>query len=340
MCLLESSPRLENPPGGKTLGSEIRRIVALSAILCFSLPLLAPGSSALGLQASDPTGSGKGSGITLEVPAETVVFEIAEIGEESQGILQPRFGQARFDFTVHSEYPVWGVAIEAISLTGPSGPVSTDRLLVRLDETGGVLTTFTQPRPLCMGAAGSADTRTIHLEIHPDWADPVGELRAEIVLHPFLPIGGELDGSTPFSLESQTIGQPWSVPFIFENLEEIIVVVSDDTMTFTDVNGPGTYYADRNIYVTVTTNSTAWHVDCVLALLEEGGRTIPADQICWERLSGPGGDPPEGCLGSSPTVLAGSGSVVAAELRYSAIVTYMEAAGTYQGSFTMVGAAD
>ncbi len=340
MCTLESSPRPTRHSEGKSLSYGFERIAVISAFLWLSFLIFAPVGPALGFETLDPAGARHGSGINLDVPSGPLEFETGDFDREPMGVLQPIAGVARIEFSVQSEFPLWGVAIEAVSLDGPSGPIPLDRLLVRLDEAGGTLASFSEPRPLCLGVAGSADIRTIHLEIHPDWTDPVGELRAEIVLHPFLPLGGELDGSTPFSLESQAIGQPWSIPIVFENLEEIVVEVSDDTMTFTGVSGPGTYYADRNIFVTVTTNSTAWHVDCVLALLEEGGRTIPADQICWERLSGPGSEPPEGCLGSSPTVLAGSGSVVAAELQYSAIVTYMEAAGTYQGSFTMVGSAD
>jgi len=279
--------------------------------------------------------------IAISPCTSKVVFEAAHFQPEAS-YHGPGGEQATISITARSPLPLWGVCVEPPVLQGPAGDLPPDRIWVRSEATENDFYPLEQPVPILFGGAKEGPDRqvTLELQLRPAWQDRPGQYRGHIVVRPFLP-GGESLRSSDDSGDKR-LGLPQTIPVELEIPETILTSFSETELKFRADAGPGTYPADRDIEIELSTNAHLWRVDYRASDLvgEEGDVRI--ERMSWERLDRFGRVQDRGGVGADEAVVSGVGPIenLQVRLRFKIQITMEDPAGEYGGTISLVGLTD
>jgi hypothetical protein len=253
--------------------------------------------------------------------------------------IRPVSKYADFSVNVQSGLPVWGVALEALSLVGPEGEIPLDRLRVKTSLTGGDFRTLSGLAPVIAGdyRLPVCDSKII-VSFTPSWEDPAGPYVGRLVLRPYVP-----DDGTMSILSSGNhhglIASDQEVRLTFNNNETIMIEQPQDEVEFKLHSTPSGREAVAEVDFTVSTNAAKWRVVCESTFLDAGSCQIPTPRIDWRRLDEYGHILESGNMGKDATVLEGFGPVheLKARLRLVLPLSPSDLAGSYVGQLTFTG---
>ena len=247
-------------------------------------------------------------------------------------------------FTIHatSFLPSWGVSIAAESLQGTSSILPPERIWVETNETRCEFMPLIEDVPVMVGEGYAPVCESeVRLSVRPVWSDPAGPYSGQIVFKPYVPSIRNYSMSN--SEADMTLGLQRKVAITFDIPVMIELSVSQATLSFDAVHGPGIYEADSRLELSISTNARQWQVVCDALPFRHTkveDWIIPLDRVRW-RL-GCFEPPDEGSweeLGESSIIFKDEGPVSGHHLCISFRVEVLstDPAGTYVTEVTLRG---
>ncbi|MCK4546168.1 MAG: hypothetical protein KAW17_01890 [Candidatus Eisenbacteria sp.] len=275
----------------------------------------------------------------VRILPDAEAFEVSEMLPltEGEGLESPPAICGQVTMIVESALPGWGVAVELGPLAGPVGVFAQDRIWISdLANPGGQLPLADRVIVAESREPASALAVAFTLGVEPTWLDVPGTYRGELVLIPFIGLGGSLGEGVPQT--STMMGQ--------ERRVEIEVTVPEITMVSPLSNGFrlqagtgwGRFDVEPDIEVMIASNSSYWEIRLEGSPFRSEEHEIPLDRVLWAKVNARGEAHSWTSLAESNVLLAGEDSrgVFRGVFRLALQVTLKDHAGEYGANLQLV----
>ncbi len=202
--------------------------------------------------------------------------------------MNPRL-QDSFLVEVLTVLPEWGVSIWADQLAGPQAHIPANRIWVSTHDTQASFIPLDSPVSVLSGTQyDPVFTSDVAVTVHPDWIDAAGVYHGQLVLSPYVPENILAGSEYLFQGKDPGAAQQVQVQLVIPEVIELSITQAE--ITFDATGGPGTYQADQEISVRVSTNAQRWHIVAEASDFRHSEHPewqIPLERVQWKLTSGP-----------------------------------------------------
>jgi len=247
-----------------------------------------------------------------------------------------------FQVEVMTILPEWAVSLAAEPLRGATGSLPPERLWVRTPMTADSFAALREPIMVLRGDRRQTVRQSpIEVSFRPLWADAAGDYSGRLTLSSHQPgLSGHdepLDGRIPTGREHR-ISVSVTIPEIIE------ISLSEASISFDNISGPGVYESSNRLTFRISSNSTHWRIVCHAEPFHcerDPEAVIPPERIGWE-LTGADRAEVSGTLEPHTVLLAGEAPVenLEVEVIFKVEVLTRDMAGDYTANIHLRGEVD